>query len=271
MRRLIFMRRFRVSEEGMENSYDEIVNIFDLYGSSDKGIIFRGAGRFMESDEDAVDSPGVQRLIELALGQKEGPLYVIGLAAATNLASALRLCPEIVDRIVVVWLGGQPHDYETAKEFNLKQDIPAARTLFDSGVRLVHVPCEKVARKLTTTREELRAGVGGCGAIGEYLFKIFDNYLGEFEIASKTIWDIAPVAYLVNSDWVQTCPVPSPLLTDKMKWVQRSDSHEVTVATDLDSEVIFADFFAKLKAAQSRSCRIIEHKMVTASRVNSVV
>ena len=36
-----------------------------------------------------------------------------------------------------------------------------------------------------------------------------------------------------------------------MKWVQRSGSHEVTVATDLDSKVIFSDFFAKLKASQS--------------------
>ena len=47
-------------------------------------------------------------MVRLAMAHTaQDPLYVIGLAAITTIASAILLEPEITERMVVVWLGGQ--------------------------------------------------------------------------------------------------------------------------------------------------------------------
>ncbi len=51
-------------------------------------------------------SAAVEDLIARASADRPDPLYVVAIAAPTNIASALLAAPEIVERIVVVWLGG---------------------------------------------------------------------------------------------------------------------------------------------------------------------
>ena len=89
----------------------------------------------------------------------EDPLYVVAIGAITNVASALLLEPRLAERIVVVWLGGQPLQAPSNREFNLRQDPVAARTVFDSGVPLVHIPCQGVTSHLHTTVAELEQNV----------------------------------------------------------------------------------------------------------------
>ena len=52
---------------------------------------------------------------------------------------------------MVVWLGGAPHDWPSAREFNLYQDVRASQVLFDSGVPLMQIPTTNVAEHLRTT------------------------------------------------------------------------------------------------------------------------
>lgn len=56
----------------------------------------------------------------------EKPLYVVAIGAITNVASALLMRPEIKDRMVLVWLGGNSLEWPDNKEFNLFQDVAAA-------------------------------------------------------------------------------------------------------------------------------------------------
>ena len=79
----------------------------------------------------------------------EETLYVAAIGAPTNIASALLMEPELVKKIVVIWLGGQPLYFPHGIEFNLMQDIEASRVLFNSGVPLVLIPCMNVASLLT--------------------------------------------------------------------------------------------------------------------------
>ena len=102
----------------------------------------------------------LEPIIKLAHESSE-PLYVTAIGAITNVASAILLDPEIVSKIVVVWLGGHPVYWKTAREFNLMQDIPAAQIVFDSGVPLVHIPCKNVAEHLRSTVWEMEKYVKG--------------------------------------------------------------------------------------------------------------
>mgnify|MGYP000498303785 CR=1 FL=1 len=138
-------QRSEGSGDGMAQSYDEIERVLDRMGESRP--VFRGAKRYMDHAEDAVESPAVDDLIERAHADRDGPLYVVSIGAATNVASAIAADASIVEEIVVVWLGGTPHEWHSASEFNLSQDVPAARVLFDSGVPLVQVPTVNVTSR----------------------------------------------------------------------------------------------------------------------------
>ncbi len=105
-----------------------------------------------------------------------------------------------MDRIVVVWLGGQPYDWPTAREFNLQQDLHASRVLHDSGVALVNVPTQNVAEHLRTTVAEVERFLKGKSPIADYLCKEFVAYANWYSpdpnVAwSKVIWDISAVAW----------------------------------------------------------------------------
>lgn len=131
--------------DGMEKSYEEILRLLERLGRPSEGFVHKGATAWLPAPDQPVHSPAADDLVARARASRDGPLYVVGIGAITNVASSLLLAPEIAERIVVVWLGGHPQVWHTAREFNLQQDVTAARVIFDSGVPLVHVPCRNVA------------------------------------------------------------------------------------------------------------------------------
>ena len=125
-------------EEGMQLSYEEIGRVLERVGGSERPKVMKGATRWLSKAGGPVPSEAVDDLIARATSE-DAPLYVVAIGAPTNVASALLAAPEIARRIVVIWLGGNPHSWPTARHFNLEQDPDASRVLFDSGVPLVHV------------------------------------------------------------------------------------------------------------------------------------
>ena len=96
----------------MEKSYQEIHKVVDLVGAPEmKNRIFRGSTAYLPDEKTPVESPAARDLVERALAHSpENPLYVVAIGAITNVASALLMEPRIVDRVVIVWLGGhEPH------------------------------------------------------------------------------------------------------------------------------------------------------------------
>ena len=89
---------------------------------------------------------------------------MISIGAITNIASAILLNPEITGRIVVVWLGGHALGWPDTEEFNMVQDIAAARIVFGCGVPLVQLPCMGVVSEFATTGPEqaVRLSPGAC-------------------------------------------------------------------------------------------------------------
>jgi inosine-uridine nucleoside N-ribohydrolase len=119
--------------EGMEQSYHEIIKLLGLLKMDPTGKVFRGSTSYIGKAGKAVESEAAQDLVKRAMGAAD-PLYVLALGAITNVASALLMEPKIAEKIVVIWLGGQPLSFPSAREFNLLQDVPAAQILFDSGL-----------------------------------------------------------------------------------------------------------------------------------------
>ncbi|MEA3408714.1 MAG: nucleoside hydrolase [Chloroflexota bacterium] len=233
--------------DGMEKSYQEILHILEMMEYADTIPALRGSTTYLPSHIEPVPSPAAERLAEEALSHEDEPLYVLTIGAITNVASALLMEPEIIRHIVIVWLGGQPYYWPTAKEFNLRQDVPAAQVVFDSGVPLVHIPCKNVAEHLRTTLPEMQAYVRGQGAVGDYLYQIFKDHREDHFAHSKVIWDVSTVAYMNEPQWVPTALRPSPVLLDDVTWGEADATrHRIRAAYDVDRDAIFRDLFCKL-------------------------
>lgn len=236
--------------DGMHKSYDEIVRLLGALGRDAEGFVFKGSTQYLPDGETAVDSPAAQDLVRRAMAQPaDTPLYVVAIGAITNVASALLMEPSIAKKIVVVWLGGHPLSYPTAREFNLMQDVPGARVLFDSGVPLVLVPCLGVASHLLASIPELQAHLGGQNAVCDALVQLFAAYTDEPFAWAKEIWDVATIGYLINPQWVPTTLAPSPLLTDDCHWAHDARRHPIRVAYFAQRNPIFKDMFTKLQQA----------------------
>lgn len=248
-----FNDRSKSPGHGMELSYEEILRLLERLNMPWEGLVHRGVTEYVGPKKEARDAPAVDHLIERArAGSPQDPLYVISIAAISNVASAILKAPDILDRIAVVWLGGHALEWPNTKEFNLKQDVGGAQVLLDSGVPLVLVPCNGVTTHLHSTVPEIERYVEPQGSIGAFLAMRFKEYSDDHRGWSKEIWDMAPVAWLLNPDWAPSVIVPSPILTDQVTWSVDRSRHPIRYVTFIDRNPIIRDFIAKLEGFASR-------------------
>lgn len=186
--------------DGMEKSYDEILKLLRLAG--EERPVFRGSETYLQDEKTPVDSPAARDLVQRAQGYtKENPLYVVAIGAITNVASALLMQPDIADKTVVVWLGGNATSWHDTQEFNMMQDVAAARVLFASGAPLVMLPCMGVVSAFTSTGPELRHWLAGKNELSDYLVKQTVDEAESYAKGrawSRVIWDVTAVAWLLN-------------------------------------------------------------------------
>lgn len=206
-------------EDGMEKSYDEILNLLTLIGNKEmKKNVYRGSRTYLPDEKTPVESPAADYLCDLAMQYtEENPLYVVAIGAITNVASALIKKPEIAERIVLVWLGGHDIHCPHTKEFNMVQDIAAARVVFGCGCPLVQLPCEGVVSAFYTTKYELEHWLRGkndlCDYLCDHTIEAAESYAAG-RVWSRVIWDVTAVAWLLNdngrymSSVIDHAPIP---------------------------------------------------------------
>ncbi len=235
------------AKDGMEKSYQEIQRLLGKMNRTEN--VLRGSDAFLQ-ESGYVDSPAARDLVERAMARADGErLYVVAIGAITNVASAILMEPKICEKIAVVWLGGHPTSYPTALEFNLSQDVRAARIVLDCGCPLTLVPCLGVATHLLTSVQELSACIGGKNPLCDALVELFAAYSDDHFAWAKEIWDVSTIAYLINPEWVPTKIVHSPLLTDDSHWAHDEKRHLIREAYFCRRNPIFRDLFEKLARA----------------------
>ncbi|GGD51461.1 nucleoside hydrolase [Paenibacillus nasutitermitis] len=234
-------------KDGMEKSYKELKKILGLMQS---GVpAYPGSERYLPGPETPVESEAARNLVERAMASsEEDPLYVLSIGAITNVASAILMQPEIIRKIVVVWLGGHSLQWNDTKEFNLFQDIHASRTIMDSGVPLVLIPCMGVTTHLATTLSEVRDYVKDQGEIGQYLYEVYRDCMSDHKGSSRVIWDISTVAFMNNEEWTPSSLIPSPHISEDFRWGMDSSRHLIRYVNHIHRDPVFKDFFSRLQA-----------------------
>lgn len=237
--------------DGMEKSYQEIMNILTLLDRQDlKEKVFRGSASYMPSETEPVRSDAAEDLAERAMGYtKENPLYVIAIGAITNISSALLINPEIKNRIVLIWLGGNATHWPHNKEFNLYQDIAGARIVFGCGVPLVQLPCMGVVSAFTTSGPELEYHLRGKNKLCDYLVDVTTKEALTYQGGtawSRPIWDVTAVAWLLNDDFEEDCLIHSPIPEYDDRYAFDNNRHFIKYVYYINRDKLFADLFYKL-------------------------
>jgi len=215
--------------DGMEKSYQEILKLLDFLGE-DKPV-FRGSPSYLVDEKTPVVSDAARDLAERAMQYSpEHPLYVVAIGAITNVASAVLLNPAVADHCVLVWLGGHSLDYHDTREFNMQQDVAAARVVMSCGIPFVQLPCFGVVSSFTVSKQELETYFLGKNPTATYLAQ---NTIEEAESYAagrawtRVIWDVTGIAWLLNDDdrfmlsRIEHTPIPSY-------------DHHYTLRTDTD-------------------------------------
>lgn len=264
--------------DGMRQSYDEIQRVFDLLHMDSKDRIYYGSERYIGADGEPVVSDAASDLIR-RVRESEEILYIAAIGAITNIASAILMEPSIVEKIVIIWLAGQPLEFGHGIEFNMMQDVKASQVIFDSGVPLVLIPCMNVASAITVSEQELRENLAGKNELGDYLYDIVsgafcdeeaekaymkvdrggyllgredysEEYLEKFPTGpiswSRIIWDISVIAFLINPNWVLSRYESAPVLKDDLHYERDDSRPTIRVASFCWRNYIFGDLFEKL-------------------------
>lgn len=230
-------------DEGIDKSYDEIIKICNWLNFDCTNKVFKGSTDYVEDDYNE-ENDAVNKIIEIA--NKNDKTYILAIGAITNVAIAINKEPKIVDKIEVIWLGGNSFLSKENREFNFKQDVQAVRTVFESKVKLTVIPCKNVASNLRTSIYELEHFLKGKSQLCDYLCERFYNDGVHGIKERRVIWDISVIAYMINKEWFQTEEVSCPNIKDDTSYEITSNKHKITVVNYLDVDKIYKDLFEKL-------------------------
>jgi len=238
--------------DGMEKSYNEILNVLALMEreSDLTPLVKRGSRHYLKSETEYAESDAARHLADLAMQYSfEKPLYVISIGAITNIASAILMKPEITGRIVIIWLGGNALHWPDNAEFNLSQDVAAARIIFGCGAALVQLPCMGVVSAFTASGPELEYWLRGKNKLCDYLVDVTTKaavHDSGIPAWTRVIWDVTAVGWLLDGDFMLDRLEHSPIPQYDHHYSFDPNRHFYRYVYHINRDNLFTELFKKL-------------------------
>ena len=240
-------------KDGMEKSYREILKLLTLIGREDlRAGTFPGSESYLKDENTPVISPAAADLAERAMQYtREKPLYVAAIGAITNVASAILMKPEICDRIKVVWLGGHSRSYPHTREFNMIQDIAAARVVFRQA-DVVQLPCNGVVSEFRISKPELEYWLTGKNPLADYLAGIVISEAESYAAGTawtRVIWDVTAIAWLLNDDdrYMESEVLPAVLPDYSGHYEKEALDRSITCVYQIHRDRLMTDLMKTLR------------------------
>ena len=229
-------------KEGQKLSYDEVLKICKFLKFNTTNKVFKGSTDYIQNGYNE-DNAAVDKIIEVSL--KNDITYILAIGAITNVALAIKKEPKIIDKIEVIWLGGNDFSNKDNMEYNFRQDVEAVKIIFNSNVKLTVLPCKDVVSDLKIDINTLKNNLNSS-ELNNYLIKRFynDGYHGYEE--ERVIWDISVIAYMINNKWFKTKRVITPFINDDISYKMTNVKNKIIFVTKLNRNKIYSDLFKKL-------------------------
>ncbi|MEM6468040.1 MAG: nucleoside hydrolase [Planctomycetota bacterium] len=225
----------------IETSSRTVIDLLGKAGLSGTIPVKRGSAPMTYQYEPS-ESEGVDFIIDRAMASTpEDPLWVVGLGAATDIASAYLKEPRIADRIVVFW-HFRTRWPKQCVNFNVFGDVRAARLVFHSDLSFVLFD---TGTDLTCPMEESLKW-RDYNPMGKYLhdFRLKDKY---FQRPNKGFFDLGDIAALVDPDLATWEVVECPDVKLDLAYQFNGTKGRILRCAAIDRDKTFALFDHELK------------------------
>lgn len=234
----------RAGRASIQQSYDLLCELLAIGGLESTYPVVRGGDPLPYLDEPS-DSDGARLIVERAnAGSAEDPLWVVGLGAQTNLASALLIDPGIKPNVRFVCHARSEWSWpDRSEQFNIGGDVRAAGVLLESGVPLVWFD---TGQQLTCPMEETAARLRPLGGIPAFLHD-FRLRHPRFQSPGKGFFDLGDIAWMIEPSVCTNQVVPVPRLDWKMAFSHDGDLGRMLRASSIRREPVWELFFSRME------------------------
>ena len=249
------------TEAVMLRGYEEARLVLRECGiSEDETPVFKGAVSQITANPNYApsDSPAARNIIRAALSSDE-PLYVIVTGPCTNVVSACLIEPKIMDRICVVWVGGQCVPLREGlgfHEWNLFADYKAGQMLMDMDVALVLIPCDPVGSVMIKMDSDDFRRIEGSSRGAEFFRRTLPlRETTEERLNSgwrKTQCDLAGPAVLAVPDALNLQIITAPVITDDQRYEVSAERRRILYSENPDSRLIVDDALFSINSLVNR-------------------
>lgn len=246
-----FGRRPGRSQQSMEDSRIEVDLLLKYLGM--QVTVANGAPYALPTLQIPVPSAGAELIIEEAMRDEPGPLYVAFFGPLTDMAAAILMEPRIAQRdLIVVWIGGPSYDsFEpfSKPEFNLANDIVAANVVFRSTLKIWQIPRSTYVMT-AVSYAELDEKVAPCGELGRYLVEQLVEWNENHAVDPmeyRALGDSPAVGVIINPSAGRHSERPALGFKYDGSYDPAVEYRPIRVYHSIDSRFLFEDFFAKLR------------------------
>ncbi len=227
--------------DSIEASRRQIETTLQKAGMAGRYPVRRGSPPLRYQYEPS-ESEGVDFIIEKALASTpEDPLWIIGLGASTDIASAYLKEPRIAERVIIFW-HFRTRWPEKCWNFNVIGDVRAARIVFHSDLSFVlfdtgtHLYCP-----MSESQE-----FASCGELGKYLHQ-YRYEAAWYQSPNKGFYDLGDIAALVDPDLASWEVVQCPDVDWDLAYKFNGTKGSILRCYDIDRDRTFELFCRKLK------------------------
>jgi hypothetical protein len=192
-------------------------------------------------------------IVAEALRDDALPLVLACGGPLTNVAAALRLRPDIAERMRLVWIGGSNAD-AGGTEYNLMTDLAAARLVFEeSRIPILQIPQEEY-RRFQVSVAELGAGFRSMSPLAGWLYDQYRHLPPFVQPGGTLTFGDSPLVTATAFDPAATPFTARPVrrLRDDGGYGDIVPQREVSMAHSLDPRLNYTDFLALLHAHARR-------------------
>ena len=174
----------------------------------------------------------IKKALEMPKREK---LIVIVTGSATNVASAIISEPKIIDKIAVYFIG-TTYDFKrkafNKNEFNVRSDLNAVETLFNTEGLELHVMPANICTNLKVTKNDIDTRLKSNEGIDGMLKELWDKV--NKDGIDWTMWDFAIVQAVLNPGWTKQASCKTP---------PENTPRDIFLYTEIDSKAIMEDFW----------------------------
>ena len=231
--------------ESIEKSYKLLKDFLAISGFGDRYRVLKSAPPIAYYGYPS-EGEGIDFIIERAHAtDEENPVWVVGLGAATNLASAILKDPGIIPKVRYVFHARSDHSWPLrSMQFNVQGDVHAARTLlkkwvprgwFDTGSQL----------KCSLELDERY--IAPAGAMGRFMHEYRRNHpWAECRTQDKGFFDLGDIVWLMEPDACKSEVIAAPTMDPYMFFDHTQTNGKIVRIYDIDNNTAWNLLFESL-------------------------